>query len=180
VAKPNLDDYVTVAERVERFYKEHPDGSLQTEILHDDGKRVVMRARAFRSPQDQMPGIGHAEEIRGQGMVNKTSALENCETSAWGRAIAALGFEVTKGIASREEVEQAQAEEQRQQAEGKPLVTEAWANDARRRVRNLGVDVNEVRMKLTAMNAGRLEELTESQAATFDQWLSEKADQVEA
>jgi hypothetical protein len=108
----NLDDYITVAERVEAFYKKFPEGSIQSEVIFDDGKRILLRAKAYRNQEDSRPGVGHAEEIRGLGPVNQTSAVENCETSAWGRAIAALGFEVKKGteIASREEMEQADAE----------------------------------------------------------------------
>lgn len=107
----NLEDYITVADRVAAFYNKYPEGSLRAEILVDDGERLLIRARALRTPDDAAPGIGHAEEIRGDSPVNRTSAVENCETSAWGRAIAALGFEVRKGIASREEIEQAKRNE---------------------------------------------------------------------
>lgn len=103
-----IADYEEVPDRLARFYASYPEGSVSAELIADDGKRVVMRAYAHRSPDDPRPGVGHAEEVRGEGMVNKTSAVENCETSAWGRALAALGY-TGKKIASFEEVEQARA-----------------------------------------------------------------------
>lgn len=64
---------------------------VETEILVDDGQRVVVRA-IIRNVDGSIVGSGMAEEIRGQGNVNKTSALENCETSALGRALASIGL----------------------------------------------------------------------------------------
>jgi hypothetical protein len=65
-----------------------------------------MRAEVYRSPDDAQPAAtGHAFEVRGESYVNKTSYIENCETGAVGRALALLGFEVKRGIASREELE---------------------------------------------------------------------------
>ena len=109
--QPDLAQYITVAERIIAFREKFPEGSLQAEILVDDGKRILICAKAFRTPNDMRPGIGHAEKIRGDGPVNRTSAIENGESSAWGRALAALGFEVKHGIASREEVQIAKAKE---------------------------------------------------------------------
>src|SRR5438876_3309995 len=103
--KFSLDDYVTVAERVSAFYAKFPDGSLQSEIVELNPSLVVMRAYAYRTPDDQRPGIGYSSlGIPGTTPYTRNSEVENCESSAWGRAIAALGFEVKRGIASAEEV----------------------------------------------------------------------------
>lgn len=108
MARPDLEDYVDVATRIQRF-SDKEQRTLVARIVADDGKRIVMEATAsFVESGVLNLGVGHAEEIRGAGMVNKTSALENCETSAWGRALAALGFETTKGIASKQEMEKVQ------------------------------------------------------------------------
>jgi hypothetical protein len=65
-----------------------------------------MRADVFRSPDDALPAAtGHAFEYRDTGFVQKTSYIEVCETSSVGRALALCGFEVKRGIASREEME---------------------------------------------------------------------------
>ena len=98
-------DYIQVNERIIAFYAKYPDGSLQSEIVDLNPSLVVMRAYAYRTPDDPRPGIGYSSlEIPGRTPYTRGSEVENCETSAWGRAIAALGFEVKRGIASAEEV----------------------------------------------------------------------------
>lgn len=101
-------EYETVAHRLARFRKDHPTGPIKCEILQDDGKVIVMRA-SIGFEQDVLIATGHAEEIRGSSNINKTSALENCETSAIGRALAAAGYESGGSIASADEVQVAVA-----------------------------------------------------------------------
>ncbi|MCA1565355.1 MAG: hypothetical protein LC803_06925 [Acidobacteria bacterium] len=103
-----FEDYVPVAERLERFYERFPDGRVITHIIEHNSESgfVLMRAEVYRSPDDAQPAAtGHAFEVRGESYVNKTSYIENCETGAVGRALALLGFEVKRGIASREDLE---------------------------------------------------------------------------
>lgn len=100
-----LKDYIQVNERVMRFYEKYPEGSIQTELISVDNEKVIMKALAYRHPNDIIPCNGHAEEIRNSNYINRTSAVENCETSAVGRALANLGFEIKHSIASREEIE---------------------------------------------------------------------------
>ena len=103
--KFSMADYVPVNERIAAFLAKHPEGSLQSELIELNETRVVMRAYAYRTPTDERPGIGYSSlEIPGRTPYTRGSEIENCETSAWGRAIAALGFEVKRGIASAEEV----------------------------------------------------------------------------
>lgn len=105
-----LDSYVTVAERIAAFYQSFPTGRICTQIIEHDTQTgfVLMRAEVFRSSDDAGPSAtGHAFEVRGDSYVNRTSYIENAETSAVGRALALLGFEVRRGIASREEMEKA-------------------------------------------------------------------------
>jgi hypothetical protein len=102
-------DYVDVAERIRIFKELYPDGSLQA---HDsprlwkvgDKEFIGYCAAAYRTPDDERPGIGWAwEPVPGPTPFTKDSELMNAETSAWGRAIVALGIP-TKKIASSEEV----------------------------------------------------------------------------
>lgn len=109
----DLDNYVSVAERVQKFRIDHPDRGLLTELIVDDGKRVVMKATIFHEAGYPM-ATGHAEEVRDSGPVNRTSAVENAETSAWGRALANLGLHVNRSLASRDEMRQAQERAERQ------------------------------------------------------------------
>jgi len=84
--------YTQVVHRMEAFRTVFGlECGVETEILVDDGQRVVVRA-IIRNVDGSIVGSGMAEEIRGQGNVNKTSALENCETSALGRALASIGL----------------------------------------------------------------------------------------
>lgn len=107
------DDYVEVSERIRQFIEAYPTGSLQSEwdyVQRDGEQWLVVKAYAYRSPDDQRPGIGHAwEPIPGRTPFTKGSELMNGETSAWGRATSAIGIAVHKGIASANEVRSAQA-----------------------------------------------------------------------
>ena len=101
----NPADYAEVAERLPLFWKDCPRGRIVTEIVVDDGTRIVMRADLYADIGDAVPTTtGYAEEVRGSSMVNKTSALENCETSAVGRALANYQFQGAKKRASLEEM----------------------------------------------------------------------------
>ena len=84
--------YTQVVHRMEAFRRHHgTEYGVHTQILVDDGQRVVIKAIIMNN-DGLTVGSGMAEEIRGQGHVNTTSALENAETSAVGRALASLGL----------------------------------------------------------------------------------------
>ena len=107
-SRDRFEDYVPVAERLERFYERFPDGRVITHIIEHNMETgfVLMRAEVYRNADDAQPAAtGHAFEVRSEGYVQKTSYIEVCETSSVGRALALLGFEVKRGIASREEIE---------------------------------------------------------------------------
>lgn len=93
----NLDNYETVEDRLARFWTDHPDGRIATELVAQDGDQVIFKAAIYFDAGDPIPrSTGFAEELRGSSPVNKTSHLENCETSAIGRALANCGY-ATKG-----------------------------------------------------------------------------------
>ena len=101
----NPADYASVDERLPLFWKDCPRGRIVTELVVDDGTRIVMKASLFVTYEDHHPTTtGYAEEVRGSSMVNKTSALENCETSAVGRALANYQYQGGKKRASLEEM----------------------------------------------------------------------------
>ena len=111
MAQFNLADYETVAERITRFYKDNNDGRIITRNITTATDRQistwVVQAYIYLSSGDQAANIpkatGLAFEIDGAGMANKTSALENAETSAIGRALANAGYSGDKR-ATREEM----------------------------------------------------------------------------
>ena len=83
-----LEDYELVESRLRRLYTAHPQARVLTDMVHNDDRRFIVKAEVYLTPEDMTPSAtGYAEEIVGAGFVNKTSALENCETSAIGRAI---------------------------------------------------------------------------------------------
>jgi hypothetical protein len=96
--------YVLVADRILFFNAEYPNGSIKTEYTEQDD-RVTFRATVI--PDATKPErifIAHSQAVWGVGMVNKTSALENAETSAVGRALAMMGIGVIESIASVDEI----------------------------------------------------------------------------
>lgn len=103
-----LTGYTEVADRIPAFYNQYPHGSIRTEsveLVQVAGKDFVkVTAAVYRDPEDQLPCIGTAmDPIPGTTNFTRNSEVENCETSAWGRALAALGFG-GKSIASVEEI----------------------------------------------------------------------------
>ncbi len=114
------EDYIDVATRIAEFREKHPDGSLQPADLAvpyrietiGDQTVITVVAAAYRSPDDQLPGVGMAQEsFPGKTPYTRGSELQNAETSAWGRAIvAALRADTKKGVASADEVRNREAE----------------------------------------------------------------------
>ena len=107
------ENYVEVSERIRQFIELYPSGSLQSEweyVQRDGEQWLVVKAYAYRTPDDLRPGIGHAwEPIPGRTPYTRGSELMNGETSAWGRATSAIGIAVNRGIASANEIRSAQA-----------------------------------------------------------------------
>ena len=97
--------YATVASRVDAFRKHFPSATISTHLIHDDEIRVVVEAKI--TVDGTLLGTGMAEEQRGKGLINTTSALENAETSAIGRSLASIGLGGSSEYASSFEVENA-------------------------------------------------------------------------
>lgn len=113
----DLKNYVQVNDRVQKFWKEHPEGRVVTEVTHLDpaeatNRMVIVRAKVYLDSVATHPAsTGLAKEREGTSGANKTAFLENAETSAIGRALANLGYLIDKNRASREEMEAVQQAE---------------------------------------------------------------------
>ncbi len=133
----NLDEYSPVEERIALFYEQHPTGAIRTEMAHVEGPVVVFKAYVYKDLNDQAPwATGYAHEREGDGHVNTTSHVENCETSAIGRALANAGYHGRRDGAPRPSREEMQKVERMGQ---QPAGTASAARPARG-----GFDLSEV------------------------------------
>ena len=98
--------YVLVNERMKFFRETYPEYSLITQILELNDGIVTMKAE-ISDPTGRVIAVGHAQEKETSSFINKTSYIENCETSAWGRALANFGIGIDESIASFDEVQTA-------------------------------------------------------------------------
>lgn len=116
--------YVEVNERIRWLRENYPHATLLTEIISNEGNTVIMKATLVID--EKIISTGHAMEVKGDGMVNKTSHLENAETSAWGRCLAGAGIGVTDSIASAEEVANAIAQQEAPEREKAKVAADAY------------------------------------------------------
>jgi hypothetical protein len=146
----NLDNYETVEARLAKFWEEFPNGQIFTQIHHYDENRVVFKAEVYRDITDPRPvATGFAEEVRDASPVNRTSFVENAETSAIGRCLSNWKYQA-KGAPrpSREEMEKVarmNQQPQRLTADTLTKFREACASkglDAEDVAREAGVDLN--------------------------------------
>ena len=101
----NLADYETVEVRLEKFIKDYPDFRIATELESFQSNRYIVKAYLYKDIKDEVSwSTGYAEETISERGVNSTSALENCETSAIGRALANAGYAAKGKRPSREEM----------------------------------------------------------------------------
>jgi hypothetical protein len=136
-------DYIDVAARIVEFRTKHPEGSFQQlslDFKEVAGKwYVIYTAAAYRTPDDERPGIGTAwEPVPGKTNFTRDSELQNAETAAWGRAIvASLAADTKRGIASAQEVRNRRADQDAPEdapvvppvnpvVEARVAVAEAW------------------------------------------------------
>ena len=94
--------YVEVNERIRAFREMYPLGSIVTEMVSNEGGMCVFKAMII--VDNQCLATGHAYEKEGSTFINKTSYVENCETSAIGRALGAFGIGIDNSVASADEV----------------------------------------------------------------------------
>ena len=121
----NLEDYETVEVRLEKFIKDFPDFRVETELVSFQNDRYIVKAWIYRTFADSTPfSSGLAEETISSRGVNATSALENCETSAIGRALANAGYASKGKRPSREEMVKATRAKLTQPKEHIPVVNE--------------------------------------------------------
>ena len=96
--------YVEVNERLKYFRSNYPNHSLTSQITHIDSEMVVVKSDIINE-NGKVLATGHAHEEKSASFINKTSYVENCETSSWGRALANFGIGIDESVASANEVD---------------------------------------------------------------------------
>ncbi len=99
-------EYAEVNQRVRAFRQLYPEGQIITEMIADRDGVCTFKASIYGGECDLL-ATGHAQEKESSSFINKTSYIENCETSAVGRALGFLGIGIDTSIASAEEVQNA-------------------------------------------------------------------------
>ena len=135
----NLEDYEPVESRITSFWADNPMGRIITSIAHYDGDYALIKAEVYRDDADDRPtATGYAEEKRGAGNVNRTSHVENCETSAIGRALANMGYAAKGKRPSQEEM--AKVERGTNPAQSAGIPKNAW-KAFEKQCKSKGVDI---------------------------------------
>ena len=113
-------EYAEVNQRIKAFRMCYPMGKITTDIISCKDGIVLMQAQVF-DDNDKLLGTGYAYEKENSTFINKTSYIENCETSAVGRALGMCGFGIETSVASAEKVENAIANQDEPKATPKQL-----------------------------------------------------------
>lgn len=110
--KGKVSTYVEVNERIKAFRKVYPEGFILTEMIKNENGLCIFRAEVGQQIGElkMIIGTGTAYENEGSSFINKTSYIENCETSAVGRALGMAGFGIDDDVASADEIRGAQAQ----------------------------------------------------------------------
>ena len=103
----DLSQYATVEERLVKFWQDHPDGAIITEIAYREGDTIIFKAYIYFERGGELVATGYAEEVKDASPVNKTSYVENAETSSIGRGLANANYAMKKRP-SREEMQKAE------------------------------------------------------------------------
>lgn len=166
-------EYAEVPQRVKAFRSLYPQGTISTEIVKIENGMCVIHAVA--AVDGVILGEGTAYEMEGSSFINKTSYIENCETSAVGRALGFAGFGIDTSIASAEEVMNAQ--HQQAMSEEKKFVKPTKAKPKEKSDEEIGEDIKKLLNKSQEELAADLKKLlmeTESDTKVFLEWASKR------
>jgi hypothetical protein len=125
-------EYAEVNQRIKAFRMVYPTGTIHTEMLSNENGVCIFKATVGN--EDIMLGTGTAYEKEGSSFINKTSYIENCETSAIGRALGMAGFGIDTSVASFEEVANAI-----QQQDDEKVIDKTKAQALDKSIENAGI-----------------------------------------
>lgn len=171
-------EYAEVPQRIKAFRMCYPDGFITTELLSDENGVCKFIAKVGYYTEDGVGvvlGTGTAYEKEGSTFINKTSYIENCETSAVGRALGMCGFGIDTSVASAEEVQNAinNQNEQKPTQEQKPTI-KAKATPKQMEILSKVYVGDNLTKLLNANNITKLEDMPISKASDLIKKLKEK------
>ncbi len=114
-------DYAEVNQRIKAFRMVYPEGCIMTEMKSNENGVCIFEASIYTGTDNILIATGHAYEKEGSSFINETSYIENCETSAVGRALGMAGFGIDTSVASYEEVGNAMANQNVRKASPKQI-----------------------------------------------------------
>lgn len=158
-------DYIEVNQRVKAFRRIYPEGFIDTIMLNNENGVCIFKAQIGTYDEDgsiKWLAIGHAYEKENSSFINKTSYIENCETSAIGRALGFLGIGIDTSIASAEEVQNAMLQQDEDKTISKTI--ESALRDA---IANNNIDTTQVIDALESLGYEKLSELKNKHVAEF-------------
>lgn len=158
-------DYAQVNERIKVFRMLFPNGAIVTEILSNVEGVVTMKASAYDG--DNLLATGHAYEEKTSSYINKTSYIENCETSAVGRALGMLGIGIDTSVCSAEELQNAINHQDNADVEDQKI-NSAKQNVFIKKCETDGIDM------IAFLHAQDVEEVSDITEKQFTQWVQDK------
>ncbi len=144
-------DYAEVNQRIKAYRMVYPEGTIATEMLFNDNGLCIIQARVY-DEENHLLGTGHAYEKESSSFINKTSYIENCETSAVGRALGMCGFGIDTSVCSADELQNAKLN----QEANKPI-TNAQVKTIVALAETKGSDLSDI---CDYFKVGKLEEMT--------------------
>ena len=153
-------NYAEVPQKINAFRKLYPNGSIVSEIISLKDGVIVMKATVYDEAGNVL-GTGHAYEVEGSNFINKTSFVENCETSAWGRALSACGI-AGDAVASYEEVANAKL--------GQEQITKEEADSLVKYAKSLNVPTQDI---VSYFNVKDIKDLTKVDYAKATRMLND-------
>jgi len=160
-------DYAEVNQRIKAYRMVWPEGTIATEMLFNDNGLCIIQARVY-DDENHLLGVGHAYEKEASSFINKTSYIENCETSAVGRALGMCGFGIDTSVCSADELQNAKLNQEAQ----KP-VTKSQVKSIVALAETKGSDLSDI---CDYFKVGRLEEMTAEDYGKCLNMLNKKED----
>ena len=157
-------EYVEVNERVKAFRKLYPEGQILTKLIKDEDGKCIFEA--IISNGEKLIATGTAYEKENSTFINKTSYIENCETSAVGRALGFAGIGIDTSIASKEEVENAIENQPKQ-------INSTKASAIKELIKRKGANLEEI---LKYYKIATIEQLDEQQYVQLYENLNKRED----